>query len=202
MTSATDDSSATVHIASDSGGPIGRWLGRAKVLLGLGLAGSAGMWGGRAWSEDNSLLYLPGLVSLVCGAILAVSGVQGSIPHRQHRAHRRGQPWPLSPTGTERAIPLLGELLIHKYHLITESDLTVALEEQRKRGGRLGQILIALGMLDQSQLTKALEDQLAYGDPWREMGGAARWEKGAAALEVISSMAAKAAGEQAEDRSD
>ena len=202
MTSATDDSSATVHIASDSGGPIGRWLGRAKVLLGLGLAGSAGMWGGRAWSEDNSLLYLPGLVSLVCGAILAVSGVQGSSPHRRHRAHRRGQPWPLSPTGTERAIPLLGELLIHKYHLITESDLTVALEEQCKRGGRLGQILVALGMLDQSQLTRALEDQLAYRDPWREMGGAPRWQEGAAALAAINSMAAKAADEQAESGSD
>jgi hypothetical protein len=134
----------------------------------MGLAGSAGIWGGRAWSEGDSVLYLPGLVSLVCGAILAVSGVQRSIPARHHRDYHAVSPPAASDGYGERALPLLGELLVHKHHLLTEEQLKAALEEQDKRGGLLGQVLIAMGLIEYSQLASVLEDQVAYGDPWRE----------------------------------
>jgi hypothetical protein len=147
---------------------MGRWLGWVKLVVGLGLAGSAGIWGGQAWAEGNSLLYLPGLVSLVCGAILAVSGVQRSNPARPHREYHASLPPPVPESHDERELPRLGELLVHKYHLLTEEQLKAALEEQDKRGGLLGQILIAMGLLEYAQLSKVLADQAAYGDPWRK----------------------------------
>jgi len=168
LASTTQDNHGPVEIISNSEGQIGRWLEWAKLVLGLGMAGSAGIWGGRAWSENDSLLYLPGLVSLVCGAILAVSGAQRSIPAGHHRYYHATSPQPASEGYGERELPLLGELLVHKHHLLTQEQLDTALEEQSKRGGRLGQILIAMGLLDRSQLSRVLADQAAYGDPWRE----------------------------------
>jgi hypothetical protein len=62
-------------------------------------------------------------------------------------------------------------LLVHKYQLISENQLQDALREQRDRGGRLGQIMVAEGYIDYPTLSRVLEDQLSYGDPWRKGTG-------------------------------
>ncbi len=65
---------------------------------------------------------------------------------------------------------LLGELLIKK-GLITPVDLAIALEEQKRSGGRLGKILINKGLITKQDLLNALSAQhripeidLAYVD--------------------------------------
>lgn len=53
----------------------------------------------------------------------------------------------------------IGELLVMN-GLISEEQLAVALEEQRRRPAKLGEILIAKGFINESQLVEALEFQL------------------------------------------
>lgn len=53
---------------------------------------------------------------------------------------------------------------------VTEKEIRVALERQRKRGGRLGSNLIELGFLTPEQLMRALSRQ--YGLPWRPLAPA------------------------------
>lgn len=54
---------------------------------------------------------------------------------------------------------LIGEILVAK-DLITQEDLEVALNEQKKSGGFLGAILIRLGMVSEEQLLPVLSEQL------------------------------------------
>ncbi len=56
----------------------------------------------------------------------------------------------------------LGDLLIRE-NLLTPADLERAKEDQRKRGGRLGEALVRLGLLDEQDLVRVLSKQ--YGIP-------------------------------------
>jgi type IV pilus assembly protein PilB len=56
--------------------------------------------------------------------------------------------------------PLFGELLVSK-GLITENKLALVLDEQRERGGRLGEVLLRLKMLDREDVTRALAEHLS-----------------------------------------
>ncbi|HXE96800.1 MAG TPA: hypothetical protein VN642_10365, partial [Dongiaceae bacterium] len=53
----------------------------------------------------------------------------------------------------------LGEIL-SACHIITEDDLTAALEEQGRSGARLGEALITLGIVTQEDIDWALSNQL------------------------------------------
>ena len=53
----------------------------------------------------------------------------------------------------------LGELLVKK-SLITEAQLKVALEEQKERNERLGNVLVQLGYIDENKLIEVLAEQL------------------------------------------
>jgi type IV pilus assembly protein PilB len=55
--------------------------------------------------------------------------------------------------------PVMGELLLRE-GLLTEKQLTRALEEQRHRGGRLGYHLIRLGYVDVQRLSQFLKDSM------------------------------------------
>lgn len=169
--------------------PTPRWLAWAELVLGSALAGSAGIWAGQAWSGDNPILYLPGLVTLVCGAALAVAGAQHGRPLKGPADHHPGElPLPHPSGAEEPAPPLLGQLLVHKYHLITGKQLAEALDKQRKHGGQLGHILIAMGLIDDQQLHKVLEDQASYGDPWHKTAPKPEWEESwRARAELVSS---------------
>ncbi len=56
--------------------------------------------------------------------------------------------------------PLFGELLISK-GLISEETLAEVLKEQREQGGRLGEVLLRLKMLDREDITRALAEHLS-----------------------------------------
>ena len=60
-------------------------------------------------------------------------------------------------TGTNH---LFGESLISK-GLLTQQQLAMALKEQRESGGRLGEVLLRLKMLNEEQVTKALAEHLS-----------------------------------------
>lgn len=53
-----------------------------------------------------------------------------------------------------------GDLLIHK-GLITQDELQQALDDQRVRGGRLGEVLVRLHILDDDTLRQALAEHLS-----------------------------------------
>ncbi|NIQ99948.1 MAG: hypothetical protein GTN78_07055 [Gemmatimonadales bacterium] len=146
-----------------------RWIGRGALTTGLALAALSGLWVGRGWSSQSWLSWVVGGTSLLCGVLVAIVGLRVSAPHEEVRQYRPPQHRPRRRR--ERAVPYLGELLVHKYHLITEKQLQEALAEQRNRGGRLGQIMVAMGYLDYATLSRVLEDQVSYADPWRGVGG-------------------------------
>lgn len=55
----------------------------------------------------------------------------------------------------------LGEILV-KRGVLTEQQLEMALEEQRRTGTRIGQVLIALNLLNEEQITEARAFQLDF----------------------------------------
>jgi type IV pilus assembly protein PilB len=68
----------------------------------------------------------------------------------------------MEPTTNESSIgskPLLGAWLVER-GLISYDALTKALEEQHRAGGRLGEVVVRLDMLDRGQLTHALAEYL------------------------------------------
>ncbi|MHC4229333.1 MAG: GspE/PulE family protein [Planctomycetota bacterium] len=65
-----------------------------------------------------------------------------------------------SQTTGKRASPRFGELLLSK-GLLNQGELTEALNEQRSRGGRLGEILVKLKMLSDEDVRCALAEHLA-----------------------------------------
>ena len=58
--------------------------------------------------------------------------------------------------------PMLGEILV-KTGIISSEDLSMALSEQRAKGGRLGEILFRRGRIGFSSLSWALAHQTAIG---------------------------------------
>jgi len=152
-----------------------QWVGWTELAMGLALATMSGLWVGRAWSDRNWLLWAVGAASLLCGVLLAMVGMRASSPRKGVRHYQ-----PPPPRRRERAMPYLGELLVHKHQLISEKQLQEALAEQRRRGGRLGQIMVAMGFLDHPKLSEVLEDQLSYRDPRRSVAGGAKRNTAAA----------------------
>jgi len=142
--------------------------------LGLVLATTSGLWVGRAWSDQNWLSWTGGAVSLLCGVFVAVMGARASSTPAEARQYE--PPKQVPRRRRDRAVPYLGELLVHKYQLINEKQLQDALQQQRDRGGRLGQIMVAEGYIDYPTLSRVLEDQLSYGDPWRRASGTSPME--------------------------
>ena len=65
----------------------------------------------------------------------------------------------VSPVGTESG-RLFGGLLLNR-GLITQDDLQRALDDQREHGGRLGEVLLRLQIIDDSILTATLAEHLA-----------------------------------------
>jgi len=115
-----------------------------RVATGFGLAIAAGADFGCAWAGGQTLLWWLGAAALVAGSVLMILGVYAS---------RRP------------ADMLLGALLVYKYQAVTEEQLEQALAEQGHQRGkkrRLGQILVDLGYLTQSQLSEALAYQRSY----------------------------------------
>jgi len=113
--------------------------------------------------RDQSLVGMA--LAATDGAIL---GLSWSRPHAApwwvaEVSPREGLPdFEGPPDARISGEPLLGALLVNKYHLITAEQLEQALEEQLcypSRSRRLGDILVAMGRLTPEQLHKALVHQ-------------------------------------------
>jgi type IV pilus assembly protein PilB len=65
-----------------------------------------------------------------------------------------------SDTPKQKTTHLFGEFLVSK-EMITRPQLSKALDEQRRHGGRLGEALIRLNMLTEEQVTQALAEHLS-----------------------------------------
>ncbi len=150
------------------------WVSYLLLVLGLVLAVVGGIWVGRAWSERTVLSWATGLFSLVCGTTAVIMGIRRNPAPQELRQYRPPEQRPGWGNQKDRALPLLGELLVHKYQVLTEKQLQEALTLQRERGGRLGRIIVAMGWAKYDQIAEALEDQLSYGDPWRGLAGRMR----------------------------
>jgi len=74
----------------------------------------------------------------------------------------------------------LGEILLAR-GLISQQQLEEAVEEQRKRGGRLGDILVELGAIGEDELVEVLAEQLGVPAYLKE----AKWEVEPSALRRI-----------------
>jgi hypothetical protein len=117
------------------------------------------------------------IAALVLLCVLVV--VVASAPRRPGRGSRRAPragtasapsavPAPATPTGREAVAdrvaasgpgPRLGELL-QEASALRADELTEALEEQSRSGGRLGEILVAYGVVPVATLTSVLARQL------------------------------------------
>ena len=64
---------------------------------------------------------------------------------------------------------LLGELLVYRYQLISKDQRAQALGRQKDkdRGRRLGEILLDMGLVTDTQLREALDYQRFERDPWQ-----------------------------------
>ena len=90
----------------------------------------------------------------------ACSGVQTSLHEASVEVARRAALTPTaSPPRRPSMRPQLGRILC-EMGAAREEDILVALDEQARTGGRLGQILVARGAIDSRDLTGALARQL------------------------------------------
>jgi hypothetical protein len=146
-----------------------------RLTLGLALAATGGVAFGHAWTSEHGHLWWVGAVTLLSGVLLVLSGLyarrqiirmpapesleedadsEASAPRGLH-----------SVTLDEPLVPLLGALLVYKFQYVTHRELNAALEEQLESGKkqRIGDILVAKGLLSSEQLQEALDLQATYG---------------------------------------
>jgi hypothetical protein len=114
---------------------------------------------GHAWTQQSAPLWWVGAISLLVGVLLVLSGLYarsrpaGVTPDFLARERARSPQEPL--------VPLVGALLLYKYHYITQQQLDEALARQRKGQDtrRLGEILLAMDAVTRPQLDEALRYQ-------------------------------------------
>lgn len=132
----------------------------ARVVVGLGLAAIGGVAFGHAWTNDRGPMWWVSGITLLSGILLLLSGLyaRSHPPGVKADVVFRDEP----PEQQEAVVPLLGALLVYKYHLITQEQLNEALEEQRGSSRRIGEILLEKGLITESELKRALEYQRSY----------------------------------------
>jgi len=146
-------------------------VGWFLLVFGVCVAAVAGIVLTRAWFAKDITNGWVGALLLLGGALVAISGGlrtgRGSPADFELLEPRSNSVIPKVPD----ALPRLGELLVYKYHLISERDLQRALAKQKEFAGRpVGEILVQMGRITWRDLARTLEDQLSYGDPWKRKG--------------------------------
>lgn len=131
----------------------------ARVILGIVLAATGGLAFGHAWSSESAPWWAVGGITLLAGALLVLSGVYARSHPPRVTASVVVEEEPAE--SQEPQLPLLGALLVYKYHLITRTQLDEALREQRrtKPRRRLGEILVLKGLITVGELEEALAFQ-------------------------------------------
>ncbi len=147
---------------------ISGWIGWFLLVFGVCVAALSGIVLTRAWFTRDVVNGWVGVLLLLGGTLVAVSGGMRTRVHSRPVAADEGPPERSDGPYTADVLPRLGEVLIYKYHLITEKDLQRALAKQKEFAGRpLGEILVEMGHITWRDLAKALEDQFSYGNPWK-----------------------------------
>jgi len=136
--------------------------GRTGLGMAMGVGGGAAF--GHAWVAESPISWWVGVLSVLAGVLLVLSAV--SATRRSEQQERRGKPYQLAyPDEREPVVPLLGALLVYKYRVLTQEQLSRALEEQFRNSTqkrRLGEILLEMGMVTEEQLEEVLEHQRLY----------------------------------------
>lgn len=165
LSGTTTDQEPNSHPATHSPS---EWLGWFVLVFGVCVAALSGVILTRAWLTRDLVNGWIGLLLLLGGILVAISGGLRTNdtwgPASARNGRRRESVIPRIPD----ALPRLGELLVYKYHMISEKDLQRALERQKQFAGRpIGELLVEMGRITWRDLAKTLEDQLSYGDPWK-----------------------------------
>ena len=145
---------------------IGACIDWLLIASGGGIATLAGIMISHTWTGSYTInLCIAGL-AFVLGLSLSIYGI-----HNRNTAAASNKQLlspPASLASKASALPRIGEILVYKYHLITERDLKKALERQAGSGKRLGETLVEMDRISWIDLARTLEDQLSYGDPWKK----------------------------------
>ena len=136
-----------------------------RVWIGLALAIWSGVVLAATWESTERRLWWSGWLLLLGAGLLVLSGLRGRGEPRGKRPPPAHLPPPLASQATT---PLLGQLLVNKYGLIKERELLIALEQQRGTRRRLGQILVEMGCISESELAMVLSRQEVREDEWRD----------------------------------
>ena len=133
-----------------------------RVYLGAAMAALSGVLLCYSWDEAPLPAWQRGGV-LLAVVLFVFSGLYLWEKQRQFLATTR----PVLELPEDRP-PLLGELLVFKYRLISVRTLERALAVQRESKKLLGETLLELGEISQADLEMVLRDQCAYQDgSWR-----------------------------------
>ncbi|MGE5584253.1 MAG: GspE/PulE family protein [Bacillota bacterium] len=113
--------------------------------------------------RQPSLLAITGNVWHTGGCGMSSRGVEGSMSTAGGAGARR-TPVTAAAASDIQVAPVsrrrrLGEILIDA-GVLTQGDLDMALSAQRETGGRLGSVLVSLGLIDEDVMLTALETQL------------------------------------------
>ncbi|UCC69524.1 MAG: hypothetical protein JSV79_06360, partial [Armatimonadota bacterium] len=140
-----------------------------RTAVGLVLAVGGGLAFGHALGEGQALLWWVGGLIELAGVMLVLSAIYKT----RAKPREAGEEYALGLRDEgEPVVPLLGALLVYKCRVLTQEQLSRALEEQLgddRRKRRLGEILLEMGMVTESQLAEALEQQRLYVRGRREV---------------------------------
>ena len=137
------------------------WLRLMSGLL-LGAAGGVVLATGLTASGSAVWSCIGGLT-----VVLGIGLIASAVRRPACRADRFPDPKEQESPDDARRLPLSGEMLVQRYHLITQSQLQQALKRRREHQFP-GKVLVEMGMISAEQLREVLSDQAAYGDPWRD----------------------------------
>ncbi len=146
---------------------------RGRAFAGLILVCLSGATLGGAVGLRGPLLWGIGGLALLVGIGLVLSSLRAprqaaTLPPAAHPP----QQW---TEWQQTAVPRIGTILMDKYGLITPGELERALEAQKGSPRRLGEILVAMGLVSQRQLDTALDYQRSLQRrSWSPSGGASR----------------------------
>jgi len=136
--------------------------GRTAFGLAMGVGGGVAF--GHAWVARYAISWWVGALSVLAGVLLVLSAV--SATRRSGEQARVEKAVPLRYLEQrEPVVPLLGALLVYKYRMLTQEQLSRALEEQFRSSAekrRLGEILLEMEMVTEEQLETVLEHQRLY----------------------------------------
>jgi hypothetical protein len=121
----------------------------------LGLLSGAVL--GYSWAEGGGLtVSVVGFLVAILGALVVLYGFMHArdAENTSESAYEPGGEWDWA------AAPPLGQMLVN-YKLITEADLTRALERQRRKRQRLGKVLVDMKLVTHAQVAQVLEEQFS-----------------------------------------